>query len=210
MLQTSQRSISRLFIACVLILWFLLDLTGLWFDAYRGTRSQPPCLGIAIILPVLLFVIGWFSTARLQHFIASLDVSTLTLIQIGRILGGSFLIVYAAGNLPGIFALPAGWGDVFIGLTAPLLVWWLRTKTRFRLGVFVLWHALGMLDLIVAIGLGILSSQSTLGILSGTTASSTTIIVVTTPLCLIPTFLVPFYFILHLITLDQARKHWAQ
>jgi hypothetical protein len=158
----------------------------------------------------MIFVIGWFGSARLRRFIASLDVRALTFTQIGRILGGSFLIVYAVGSLPGTFALPAGWGDVFIGLTAPLLAWLLVTKTRLGLSVLVLWNVLGLLDLIMAIGLGILTSQSTLGILSGTMASLTTIVVTTTPLSLIPTFLVPFYFILHLITLAQVRGHWAQ
>jgi hypothetical protein len=160
-----------------------------------------------VVLPVLLFVLVWITSARVQRFTLSLSIRATTFAQIGRIFGGVFLILYAQGVLPGIFALPAGWGDVAIALTAPLMAWMLVAKSRLRLGILVLWNVLGLLDLIVAISLGILTSQSTLGVLAGTTTSA---LVVAFPLSLIPTFLVPFYFILHLITLDQARRQWGQ
>ena len=60
----------------------------------------------------------------------------------------------------------------------------------------------GMLDLVVAVSLGILVSPSRFGILAGTT---TTAVVAIFPLSLIPTFLVPLSLILHLIGLSQLR-----
>jgi len=208
MSQFSQRVSSSIVVVSVLALWFLLVLTASLLGVFKGNPSQPPLtLGAAVVLPVLVFVLVWITSARVQRFTLSLSIRATTFAQIGRIFGGVFLILYAQGVLPGIFALPAGWGDVAIALTAPLMAWMLVAKSRLRLGILVLWNVLGLLDLIVAISLGILTSQSTLGILAGATTSA---LVVTFPLSLIPTFLVPFYFILHLITLDQARRQWGQ
>jgi hypothetical protein len=207
MSQLFRRGLSRTFVASVLVLWFLLVFVGSLLGVFVGNPSQPPlALGAAVILPVIVFLGGWFGSARVQLFIASLDIRAVVFAQIGRMLGGVFLIFYALGGLPGIFALPAGWGDVAIGLTAPLVAWLLVKKSRFRLSVLVLWNVLGMLDLISAVSLGILTSRSTLGVLAGETTS---VLVVATPLSLIPTFLVPFYFMLHLIALNQARRYWA-
>ncbi|SRR6266436_9462 len=131
------------------------------------------------------------------------NLRTITLLQSGRVIGVVFLTLYALGLLPGIFALPAGLGDVAIGLTAPLVASVLASKARYRLGLLAVWNILGMLDLLVAVSLGILTSRSTLGLLAGTTSSA---LVVAFPLSLIPTFLVPAYLILHLIALDRVRR----
>ena len=64
-----------------------------------------------------------------------------------------------------------------------------------------------MLVLVVAVSLGFLSSRSSLCLLAGATPSA---LVVAFPLSLIPTFLVPLYFILHLIALHRVRGTWGQ
>ena len=207
MSQASERATSNTFVVFILILWFLLVAGGSALGVFQGHPSRPPLiLGTAVILPVLVFVSAWSGSARFRRFILSMAIRATAFAQIGRILGGVFLILYAQGVLPGIFAFPAGLGDVAIGLTAPLIAWMLVARTRLRLGILALWNVLGLLDLIMAVSLGILTSQSTLGILAGATTSAA---VVTFPLSLIPTFLVPFYLILHLIALGQVRRHWA-
>ena len=209
MSQFSQRVSSGIVVVSVLALWFLLVLTASLLGVFIGLPSQPPLtLGIAVVLPALLFVLVWITSARFQRFVESLDIgAVLTLPQTSRIIGVVFLTSYAYGVLPGVFALPAGIGDVAIGLTAPFIVWMLVSKTRARLAVLAVWNVSGLLDLVMAVSLGILTSRSSLGILAGTTTSAA---VVAFPLSLIPTFLVPFYFILHLITLDQAPRQWGQ
>jgi len=101
------------------------------------------------------------------------------------------------GILPGAFALPAGWGDVAIGLTAPLVS--MKLVTRSRRGAFILWQIFGMLDLVTAVGMGTLSRFVSSN--QVTTAPMTVM-----PLSLIPTFAVPLFFILHIICIAQARR----
>jgi len=120
-----------------------------------------------------------------------------------------FLILHREGVLPGVFALPAGWGDIAIGTTAPLVAWAISSKKNFPKQIFVLWNVLGMLDLVMAVSLGILASASPLGILAG---EITTRVMGTFPLSLIPTFFVPLLMILHLIALGRVRhemiRYW--
>ncbi len=204
MSQFSGRGPTRALTVSVLVLWFFLALIGSLLGVFKGHPSQPPLLlGIAVVLPVLVFVVAWSGSTSIQRLVLSLDMRTITRLQSGRVFGVVFLTLYALGLLPGILALPAGLGDVAIGLTAPLVASVLVSRARYRLGLLAVWNILGMLDLLVAVSLAILTSRSTLGLLAGTTSSA---LVVAFPLSLIPTFLVPVYFILHLIALDRVRR----
>src|SRR2546422_122788 len=120
----------------VLVLWFLLVLVGSLLGVFKGNASQPPVLlGLAVALPVLVFVLAWGGSASMQRLVLSANLRTITLLQSGRVIGVVFLTLYALGLLPGIFALPAGLGDVAIGLTAPLVASVLASPARYRLGL---------------------------------------------------------------------------
>jgi hypothetical protein len=203
MSQTSTSTISRTLVGLVLVAWFLLVLLCSQLGAFYGNPAQPPlALGIAVLLPVLLFIVALYVSGRVRHFVAKLNIQTITYIQVGRILGGVFLVEYFLGALPGAFALPAGLGDVAIGLTAPFVASMIASQSRSRFTILLIWSILGLLDLVTAVSLGVLTSRSTIGVLAGAITSAP---VTALPLSLIPTFLVPFYLILHLITLMSFR-----
>src|SRR5215213_6697324 len=71
-----------------------------------------------------------------------------------RVVGVLFLIVMAQGHLPAAFALPAGLGDIAIGVAALFVARWLARGTD-RAGA-VRFNVLGILDLIVAGSIGFL------------------------------------------------------
>jgi hypothetical protein len=64
-------------------------------------------------------------------------------------------------------------------------------------------NILGLLDFVGAIGGGVLAGNSPIGILRGDVASD---IMQRLPLSLIPTFAVPFWIVLHIISLVKVRK----
>ena len=105
--------------------------------------------------------------------------------------------------LPGIFAFPAGWGDIAIGVAAPFYAFALISGRTIPKRAFVTWNVLGIFDFIVAATLGALAAPGPLGILAGET---TTEVMNVLPLGLIPTFIVPFFIILHIIALIQTAK----
>jgi len=98
------------------------------------------------------------------------------------------------GRLPLGFALPAGLGDILVGLLAPWVAWRLGENQPHATTIAVAWNLLGVLDLLGAIGLGILHAPTTLGILA---SDLTTRGVTQYPLCLIPFWVVPISLMLH-------------
>jgi hypothetical protein len=133
----------------------------------------------------------------------SVDLPVMAGIQAWRFGGLGFIALYAYGVLPGLFAWPAGLGDMAIGVTAPLVILALRRQPAFAAGRFFrVWNLLGILDLVVAVGLGALSAVLGIGI----SAEITTFPMGKMPLVLVPTFLVPLFFMLHLASLLQARR----
>src|SRR5437667_11378958 len=108
---------------------------------------------LIVLLPVLLFALWFAASPEFRRFALSLNVRTLTIVQSWRIGGFVFLILYARGMLPAVFALPAGWGDIAIGATAPFVALYL-TREACRKKSFI---AFGILDLVIAVSMGVLA-----------------------------------------------------
>ena len=121
----------------------------------------------------------------------------LTLVQSWRIAGFTFLVLAAYGILPALFALPAGWGDIAIGATAPIVALALAAPGHRK--SFIVWQLLGVMDLVTAVALGTLAP-----VLNphGIAAGAMTVL----PMSLIPTFAVPLFLILHIICIAQAIR----
>ena len=185
----------------ILSLWFFLALSCSLLGVFDSKQRPPIPLGAAAILPVVAYAICYLRWAEFRQFVLAANLRVLTLAQTWRVGGVVFLILHHQGFLPGVFALPAGWGDIAIGATAPLVAWAISSKKSFPKEIFVSWNVLGMLDLVMAVTLGILASASSLGVLAG---EITTQVMGTFPLSLIPTFFVPLLIIFHLIALGRV------
>ena len=66
----------------------------------------------------------------------------------------TFLVLMAMGRLPAQFALPAGLGDMAMGITAPFMALAV-SRGRMSRGRFVAWQVAGLTDLVVAIAIGV-------------------------------------------------------
>ncbi len=188
-------------VAVLLVAWFTLALSASALHVFEnGSNRIGVGVGIAASVPLVLFSL-WFSFSKeFRQFALSLNPTILTSLQASRLIGFSFVLLEARGVLPAVFALPAGYGDMAVGATAAFVAWRLVTP-RYR-NAFVLWQALGIIDLVLAVALG-----TTAALLSphGPTTAPMTVL----PLSLVPTFLVPFYLICHVICIAQARTWTA-
>ena len=102
-----------------------------------------------------------------------------------------------------VFALPAGLGDMAIGVTAPWIILALVRQPGFAASAtFIRWNVLGILDLIVAISIGTVSAFFA----TGAPGEISTAPMATLPLLLIPAFLVPLFLMLHTAALMQSRQ----
>jgi hypothetical protein len=115
-----------------------------------------------------------------------------------RILGVVFLIVMIQGQLPAAFAVPAGLGDIAIGVAAPFLARRLARGRAARHAV-VRFHVLGILDLVMAAGIAALITYGLLEV-----APSTELLRLL-PLALVPTAAVPLAVALHVVALRQRH-----
>jgi hypothetical protein len=202
--QTTNRPISNGLMEAVLGLWlvlvFLLGASGAFV---RPPEAPPLPILLGAAVPVLLFLATYWGSGAFRAWVLTADLRLLTAIQGWRAGGLGFLALYANGVLPGLFALPAGLGDIAIGVTAPWVMLALLRRPAFAGSrPFVLWNLLGILDLVVALSTGALSS----GFVAGLAGKVTTAPMAQLPLLLIPAYLVPLFVILHLAALFQARQ----
>ena len=160
-----------------------------------------------VLMPVgaalwLLAVLGWsrmpvVATALRASGAASFLISPQTL----RIAGLIFLLAMMLGRLPWLFALPAGVGDIAVGIAAPFAM---RRVARGEHRGAVWFNVLGILDLLVALTLGALTGLSAATQLIATTPSSAELTLL--PLVLIPTTAVPLALALHILDLAAVRR----
>ncbi|HET8563561.1 MAG TPA: hypothetical protein VFM35_06795 [Candidatus Binatia bacterium] len=191
-------------VAVVLGTWlafvFILGTDGAFV---RPPGALPLPILVAVTVPIIVFLITFRFSPSFHAFVLSLDLRLATVIQAWRFAGLGFLALYAYGVLPGLFAWPAGVGDIAIGVTAPWIVLALIRQPNFVASpVFTIWNLLGILDLVVAVGTGALSSA----LATGVAGEVTTAPMAQLPLLLIPAYLVPIFVMLHLAALFQARR----
>lgn len=169
-------------------------LTATVLLAGTGRYATAPWLGLGLAAPLVLGLLA----LRLPAVAACLGdaraVALLAAVQVVRIVGGVFLVLLAMHRLPPGFALPAGIGDVLVGLLAPVVAYALWRRPR-RRALGIAFNVLGLLDLLVAIPLGLLHAPGRLQMI---VTEPTTEIMALLPMVLIPTFVVPLAIVLHI------------
>lgn len=120
--------------------------------------------------------------------------------QTFRVAGLVFLIVMALGELPAVFAIPAGMGDIAVGLAAPWVAWRLARGGGRRKAVW--FNIFGIVDLVVAVGIGVMAGLGPSQLLDVTPSTAA---VAMLPLVLIPTTAVPLALALHVVSLGKLR-----
>lgn len=186
----------------VLATWLAAVLFVGTVGGFQQPHGQPPLpLLLALTLPLATFLAAYYRSTAFRQLVLTADLGTLAAVQAWRAGGLGFLSLYAYGLLPGLFAWPAGLGDIAIGATAPWIGAALARPAFAGTRRFVTWNLLGILDLVVAVSLGVLAS----GLVPDVTTVPTTPMS-QLPLVLIPAYLVPLFVMLHLTALFQARR----
>lgn len=154
-------------------------------------------LALSLVIPLAIGVIFTFTSAGVRRLISQPQIQpSVVMVHALRIIEGSvFVVMVPLGVLPAIFALPAGLGDVLVGLSAFAASRWIRSG---RWGMAVWWNLLGLLDLANAAVLGLMTQPGPLHVLQ---TRPTSALLLASPLAIVPTFIVPIYVLLHLVSL---------
>jgi hypothetical protein len=193
----------------LLVAWFLAALLTSWLGLHQGTPGRIPTIEFGLLLPILAGVIFYWRSSAFRRIAAAAPQTLLVGIQFYRVLAIIFLVLLAGGAMPGIFALPAGTGDVAVGLAAPAVDFAFARGSRGSAGLARAWNLFGLADLVVAVTTGFLSSPSPLQKLAFDNPNR---LITAFPLVMIPVFLVPLAILLHFgslakLGLAQSTSH---
>lgn len=198
------RQIHWTLISTLLIGWYAV----VWWLSVHGSLTTRPGYPSPLPLGLLIPVgIGLVVLPRFKNFAAAIKAAPVWFLiglQFYRILGGNFLALLALGApIPGVFALPAGIGDVLTGLLAVPAALYVAGRGRHWRGVGAAWNLFGIADLVNAVALGFMTSPGFLQILA---LDHPNLVATTYPTVLTPFFVVPLSLVLHGLSLWQLTK----
>jgi len=195
---------TRIRSAAWLSAWFVLVVIlgatrALYYEHGLGT----PGLGLAVALPIAILCVTVARIKSLREGFHRTPLWLLIGVHTVRLLGISFIVLYAVGRLPAPFAPVAGWGDIFVGATAPMVAWLAYRRSTNAQTIVWIWNIIGIVDLIAAVGLGATSSPGPLRLILAEPSSA---IMTTLPWLLIPGFLVPLLMSVHIAVFVRLVK----
>jgi hypothetical protein len=189
--------------ASVLAGWFVLAVALAVIGVYRGAPGGIPTIEFGIAIPILLGCLMIWRWPAVSRLIDAVPGQWVIAIQFYRVQGITFLVLFATHRLPGLFALPAGVGDVAVGLAAAVIGISADGGGQLRPRSVLRWNLLGIADLIVAITTAFLTAPSAFQMFAFDRPNE---LISVFPLVLIPTFLVPLAILLHVISLIQLWR----
>jgi hypothetical protein len=194
-------------VGVVLAAWLIATALAARAGAYRSSPDAPlPGVAVPLLLGIL---VPWVATLTIPALRSGLEdpltQARLVTVQVWRVVGVAFLVLFALDKLPAAFALPAGLGDIVTGIAAPFVARGLDDPLG-RRWAFA-WNVFGLADLIAAIVLGSVASIGPVHLLHTT---PTTTVMTRLPMALIPTFLVPLSMVLHFISFRYLRMRRRQ
>ena len=202
--QNGSATVRRIvFLLCMV--WFIAVLLAALSGEFEMAVGEPPAaILIAVIAPVIMFGVGYMTISAFRDWVLMLDMRQLILLHSWRMVGVGFVFLYFYGQLPALFALPAGIGDAVAAIGALFLgiALFKNASVVSRRKVFF-WNTFGLLDFIIAVSMG-MATRTNEWLYFANQASSD--IMGQFPLVLIPGFAVPFYIITHLIIYAQLKQ----
>ena len=197
----------RLGVWLAIVVPYTLWLSIIWSAAVNGVfrpgNSTLPLVPLAIFLPVIVGVPILMRSKRIGEVLDAMPASWLIGLQVYRVLGGIFLVGWARGAIPSLFALPAGIGDVTTGLLALPVAYSLVSRNGGAVRGAIAWNIFGLLDFTIAVGIGLVTAPGPFQLIAPSIPNTG---IGLYPNVLIPAFAVPSSILLHALSLRQLRR----
>jgi hypothetical protein len=184
----------------VLLLWVLVE-AGIGIEGSH-LLAQSNLLMFAFTIVLLAAI--WMSAPRLRHVAAGTGFQSLIGLNVWRLGGFLFLLLFAANRLPFPFAPVAAAGDMVAAVLAIGLLVNFRGGHSPTTRLIAAWNAFGMLDLVVSVGLALLAVPGTLFQLFSEVPSRSAFTEL--PWILVPAAIVPFLVFNHLAIFLKLRN----
>jgi hypothetical protein len=202
-LTPAQRRATWLAIMIPDTLWFAIAWSAAVNGAFLTGASALPALPLAIFLPVIIGAPLLLASKRMGQVLDAMPASWLVALQLYRVFGIWTVAVWLRGGLPGVFALPAGIGDLLTGLFAVPAAIAVATGTAQGRRAAIIWNIFGLADFAIAITMGMITApgrfQLIVPVVQGINAGAY-------PGVLTPAFVVPSSILLHALSLRQLSR----
>lgn len=204
-LTTDARRRLTWYTGALLAAWAAVDLAlGSRGVFHYGGQYRFPYIAVGIVAPVIIGAVFLWSSPALRRAVDAIPQSRLIGVQGDRVVGVVFLILLAQHQLPAVFALPAGIGDILVGLGALVLARQFARGTRSVEATAIVWNLAGVLDLVVAVGIGFLASTTPYRLIYSTPSTD---VITFLPMVMIPVFGIPLFLLQHGVSLARLRAH---
>jgi hypothetical protein len=186
-------------VALVLAIWLLARL-ALALGAPSGALLGPGVSLAFLAGGLLLGLAPLLFSATFRQIVRAIPPAWLIGVHAIRLAGFLFLALLDMRLLPTAFALPAGYGDIVVGLLALLLMYRLMRPAPVTHALAIAWNGLGLLDFAIALmtGFSAVGSFATQIAASGVAPSYLNYVGI------VPSFAVPLYTLLHIYSLYQV------
>ena len=187
--------------------WLTFVLVVSYSNVVIPTDDQPvPILGILVIGSTVLGTALLTRSAFARQVVNAIPLHWLATVQIYRVIGILFLVLQSDGLLSAYFAASTGWGDILVGVTAPLVGYLLfRDAVKYRF-VGIAWCVAGITDLLLVLYKGLTSAP---GPLQTAAFDLPTVVIAYFPFPIIPLLIVPISIILH-VQLIRRLSHLTE
>ena len=185
-------------IGSAFLLWGSLMFWVCLSDIRKELALGSLIIPLSWLLPslILYWKRNWFLSQKLSQ-------NWLIGLQLFRVIGGVFLIEMILGHLPGIFAYPAGLGDILVGLVALGVLLAYRKSERIpKAGIFLV-IGLGIADFLSAFFFGFTSSEGPFQLFYPAVTNKVGLF----PTGMIPLYLVPYAIFFHTLSMLNYLKY---
>ena len=159
---------------------------------------RPPLPQVVLITLTIASLAAVFLLPVLRDWMDTVPVRALVAWHLTRLVaGGYFLVLANEGSLSRTFALPAGWGDIAVALTAAGLLLSLKPASEWERRCYLIWNVFGLLDIVLVV-----VNAARIGL----AAPSSMAPLLRLPLSILPTFLVPTIIASHIILFRRLSR----
>lgn len=160
------------------------------------TRLEPPAPQLLLLsLTAVLLAVGRLSDP-FRRWLLAVDWRVIVALHLSRFVGAAFLAMYADGELPYAFAVPAGVGDILVAASAAALL----ITPAFVAGrprVLLAWNIVGFADILFVV---LTAARLALE------APASMAALMRFPMSLVPTFLVPLIIGSHILLFIRLHR----
>ncbi len=180
--------------------WFAFIYAWSRFGTFGNFELFPVNALPVFIIPLITILVFSFSKS-VKEILAHIPQENIIKFQVFRFYVEVLLwALFASAMLPVQMTFEGRNFDVITGVTA-MLVGWLITKNKFPKAAIILWNVMGLVLLINIVVIAILSMPTPLQYFMNEPDNT---IVTQFPISLLPAFLVPLAYMLHILSLRKA------